>query len=37
MTKADELAGLRALEHLVDTVLIIEANSDEGTKRFNKL
>ena len=29
MTKADELAGLRALEHLVDTVLIIEANSDE--------
>ena len=25
MTKADELAGLRALEHLVDTVLIIEA------------
>ena len=24
MTKADELAGLRALEHLVDTVLIIE-------------
>lgn len=29
MTKADELAGLRALEHLVDTVLIIEAASDE--------
>lgn len=29
MTKADELAGLRALEHLVDTVLIIEDNSDE--------
>ena len=29
MTKADELAGLRALEHLVDTVLIIEADSDE--------
>lgn len=29
MTKADELAGLRALEHLVDTVLIIEADSNE--------
>ena len=29
MTKADELAGLRALEHLVDTVLIIEDDSDE--------
>ncbi|WP_376778066.1 DNA repair protein RadA [Inconstantimicrobium mannanitabidum] len=29
MTKSDELAGLRALEHLVDTVLIIEADSDE--------
>ena len=29
MTKADELAGLRSLEHLVDTVLIIEADSDE--------
>ena len=29
LTKADELAGLRALEHLVDTVLIIEADSDE--------
>lgn len=29
MTKADELAGLRALEHLVDTVLIIEADTDE--------
>lgn len=29
MTKADELAGLRALEHLVDSVLIIEADSDE--------
>ena len=34
MTKADELAGLRALEHLVDTVLIIEANSDEELRRF---
>ena len=29
MTKADELAGLRALEHLVDTVLIIEDDNDE--------
>ena len=29
MTKADELAGLRALEHLVDTVLIIQDDSDE--------
>ena len=29
MTKADELAGLRALEHLVDAVLIIEADTDE--------
>ena len=29
MTKADELAGLRALEHLVDTVLIIEDDADE--------
>ena len=29
MTKADELAGLRALEHLVDTVLIIECDTDE--------
>ena len=29
MTKSDELAGLRALEHLVDTVLIIECDTDE--------
>ena len=29
MTKADELAGLRALEHFVDTVLIIECDTDE--------
>lgn len=29
MTKADELAGVRALEHLVDTVLIIEGDSSE--------
>lgn len=29
MTKEDELAGLRALEHLVDCVLIIEGESGE--------
>ncbi|MGO3751947.1 MAG: DNA repair protein RadA [Peptoniphilaceae bacterium] len=29
MTKEDELAGVRALEHLVDTVLIIENDSNE--------
>lgn len=29
MTKDDELAGVRALEHLVDTVLIIEGESQE--------
>ncbi len=29
MTKEDELAGLRALEHLVDTVLIIDSESGE--------
>jgi DNA repair protein RadA/Sms len=29
MTKNDEIAGLRALEHLVDTVLVIEGNSEE--------
>lgn len=29
MTKSDELAGLRALEHLVDTVLIIQDDNDE--------
>lgn len=29
MTKNDELAGLRALEHLVDTVLILEDDNDE--------
>lgn len=29
MTKDDELAGVRALEHLVDTVLIIEGDSGE--------
>lgn len=29
MTKEDELAGLRALEHLVDTVLIIDSDKGE--------
>lgn len=29
MTKEDELAGVRALEHLVDTVLIIEGEAGE--------
>lgn len=29
MTKEDELAGVRALEHLVDTVLILENESNE--------
>lgn len=29
MTKDDELAGVRALEHLVDTVLVIEGESGE--------
>ena len=29
MTKEDELAGLRALEHMVDTVLIIDSDTGE--------
>lgn len=29
MTKSDEMAGLRTLEHLVDTVLYMEGESDE--------
>ena len=29
MTKADEMAGLRTLEHLVDTVLYLEGESDD--------
>lgn len=32
MTKTDEMAGLRALEHLVDTVLIITGESGEELK-----
>ncbi len=29
MNKSDELAGLRSLEHIVDTVLILEGNEEE--------
>ncbi len=29
MTKADELAGVRTLEHLVDTVLVLESNNTD--------
>ncbi len=29
MTKANEMAGLRTLEHLVDTVLLLDGESDE--------
>ena len=29
MTKANEMAGLRTLEHLVDTVVYLEGESDE--------
>lgn len=29
MTKSDEMAGLRTLEHLVDTVIYLEGESDE--------
>ena len=32
MTKEDEIAGVRALEHLVDTVLIIEGGKWRGVK-----
>ncbi len=32
MTKNDELAGLRALEHLVDTVLIVEDDNEENIR-----
>ncbi len=34
MTKEDELAGLRALEHLVDAVLIIEGDSGEELRNL---
>lgn len=32
MTKNDEMAGLRTLEHLVDTVLYLEGESDESLR-----
>ncbi|MBU5668975.1 DNA repair protein RadA [Peptoniphilus sp. MSJ-1] len=32
MTKQDELAGVRSLEHLVDTVLLIEGESSEDLR-----
>lgn len=32
MTKANEMAGLRTLEHLVDTVLILDGESDEDLR-----
>ncbi len=32
MTKADEMAGLRTLEHLVDTVIYLEGESDESIR-----
>ena len=32
MTKANEMAGLRTLEHLVDTVLILDGDSDEDLR-----
>lgn len=32
MTKEDEIAGVRALEHLVDTVLLIEGESGEDLR-----
>lgn len=35
MTKDDELAGLRALEHLVDTVLIIDGENGEELKELS--
>lgn len=35
MTKDNELAGLRALEHLVDTVLILEGEEGEELKQLS--
>lgn len=32
MTKADEMAGLRTLEHMVDTVLLLEGEPDEALR-----
>lgn len=34
MTKEEELAGVRALEHLVDTVLLIEGDSSEELRQL---
>lgn len=34
MNKNEEMAGLRALEHLVDTVLMIEGDSDEELREL---
>ena len=34
MNKNEEMAGLRALEHLVDTVLVIEGDSDEELREL---
>ena len=32
MNKNDELAGIRSLEHLVDTVLVMDSNYDDGLR-----
>ncbi len=32
MTKSDEMAGLRTLEHLVDTVIFLETGADESLR-----
>lgn len=32
MTKQDEMAGLRTLEHMVDSVLLLEGDSDESLR-----
>ncbi len=37
MNKSDEIAGLRALEHLVDTVLIIEGENEEELRELSVL
>ena len=37
MNKQDELAGLRALEHLVDTVLIMEGDTQDELQKHNCL
>lgn len=35
MTKADEMAGLRTLEHMVDTVLYLQSDMDEDLRILN--